>query len=247
MSHPTWREFFDAHSARYNENPFTQNTRFEVEFILDLFELQPGSTILDMGCGTGRHAIEFAKRGFEVTGVDLSSGMLAVARASAAEAGVDVSCVEENGTSYVSETLFDAAVCLCEGGFGLADLQDEPVGHDLGLLRAIFAALKPGAPFVLTALNGYAIIRQMTDEMVENRQFDPSTMVAMYEDEMDLPEAKVKMLIKERQFIAPELAAMLHYVGFRVEHVWGGTAGEWARRPIKLDEIEAMYVCRKPV
>lgn len=246
MAHPTWREFFDAHAPRYNENAFTKNTRFEVDFILELFELEPGATILDMGCGTGRHSIELAKRGFLVTGVDLSAKMIEVARQSAAESKVQVEWIESDAREFIATTPFDAALCLCEGGFGLADFAEEPVGHDLAMLRSLFSALKPGAPFMLTALNGYAIIRQMTDEMVENRQFDPSTMIAMYEDEMDLPEGKVRMLIKERQFIAPELVAMLHYVGFRVEHVWGGTAGEWARRPIKLDEIEAMYVCRKP-
>jgi len=38
------------------------------------------SRILDLGCGTGRHAIEFARRGFDVTGVDFSEAMLTRAR-----------------------------------------------------------------------------------------------------------------------------------------------------------------------
>jgi hypothetical protein len=39
--------------------------------------------------------------------------------------------------------------------------------------------------------------------------------------------------------------AMMRHVGFTVEHVWGGTAGDWGRRAVKLDEIEAMFVGRK--
>lgn len=245
MSHPTWREFFNRHAPHYDENPFTQNTRFEVDFMLELFDLPDGARILDMGCGTGRHSIELAQRGYAVTGVDISAGMLAVAHGHALASGVSVDFVESDGTAFIASAPFDAAICVCEGGFGLTDLQDEPVSHDLAMLRSIHSALKQGAPFLLTALNGYAIIRQMTDEMVEQRQFDPSTMIAVYEDTMNLPEGTVQMLIKERQFIAPELVAMLHHVGFRVEHVWGGTAGEWARRPIKLDEVEVMYVARK--
>lgn len=241
----SWQAFFDAHAPHYLENGFTKNTVAEVRFLLERLNLPPGSSILDMGCGVGRHAIELAKRGYQVTGVDLSAGMLAQARAAAETAGVAVSWIEADGKTYRSSTLFDAAICLCEGGLGLADVDEEPVGHDLAILRSIHAALKPGAPFVLTALNGYAIIRRMTDEHVVNGSFDPTTMLATYQDEWDLPEGKRSMAIRERLFIPPELVAMLRHVGFLVENVWGGTAGDWGERPIKLDEIEMMVWCRK--
>lgn len=241
----TWREFFDAHAPRYMENVFTKWTKTEVSFLLELWDLPPGSSILDMGCGTGRHAVEFATRGFKVTGVDLSQGMLAEAAKAADEAGVEVEWIHADGTMFESDRSYDAAMCLCEGGIGLIEQGEEPVGHDLAILRNIAAALKPGAPFVLTALNGYAIIRRMTDEHVQGGAFDPATMLAQYVDEFELPEGKRSMLIRERLFIAPEMVAMLRVAGFEVQHVWGGTAGEWGKRPIKLDEIEAMYVCRK--
>jgi hypothetical protein len=38
---------------------------------------------------------------------------------------------------------------------------------------------------------------------------------------------------------------MLRQAGFIVDNVFGGTAGHWARRPLSLDEVEAMYVCRR--
>ncbi|MBI5707303.1 MAG: class I SAM-dependent methyltransferase [Armatimonadetes bacterium] len=240
-----WQAFFDAHAPHYLQNGFTKNTVGEVAFLLERLNLPAGSSILDMGCGVGRHAVELAKRGFQVTGVDLSEGMLAQARRAEEEAGVSVAWVHADGKTFRSQQLFDAAICLCEGGLGLADVDEEPVGHDLAILRSIHAALKPGAPFVLTALNGYAIIRRMTDEHVANGSFDPTTMLATYQDEWDLPEGKRTMAIRERLFIPPELVAMLRHVGFLVENVWGGTAGDWGERPIKLDEIEMMVWCRK--
>jgi cyclopropane fatty-acyl-phospholipid synthase-like methyltransferase len=88
-SQSAWQQFFDGHAERYEENPFTKHTAQEVDFFLELFSLEPGSTVLDMGCGTGRHAIELAKRGFEVVGVDLSAKMLEVARRNALRAGVN--------------------------------------------------------------------------------------------------------------------------------------------------------------
>src|SRR6185503_5230698 len=53
----------------------------------------PGRSILDAGCGTGRHVLELARRGYLVHGIDLSPEMIAVARARLGEtpsASVDV-------------------------------------------------------------------------------------------------------------------------------------------------------------
>lgn len=241
-----WREFFDAHAPHYDQNAFTQWTPTEVSFLIEKMELHQGMHLIDIGCGTGRHAVEFAKRGFRVTGVDLSSGMLEQARAKAAAAGVDVEFVHADAREFVRQSAFDAAICLCEGGLGLADYDVDPLAHDLAILRNAFADLKRGAPFAITALNGYAIIRRMTDEHVKGGAFDPATMMAQYLDEWDLPEGKRKIVIRERLFIPPEYVAILRHVGFEVRNVWGGTAGEWGVRPLKLDEIEAMYLCRKP-
>jgi cyclopropane fatty-acyl-phospholipid synthase-like methyltransferase len=74
----TWEEFFDAHAPIYENNVFTKNTIREVDFLVKELSLKPGALILDIGCGTGRHSIELAKRGYAVTGLDLSSEMLAM-------------------------------------------------------------------------------------------------------------------------------------------------------------------------
>lgn len=240
-----WQAFFDAHAPHYDENPFTAHTATEVDFLLRLFALPVGSAVLDMGCGTGRHALELAKRGYRVTGVDLSEGMLAVARAKAAVDGLDVRFVGSDATTFTTDERFDAAICLCEGGPGLIGKGDDAEAHDLAIFQSISRSLKPNAPFLLTALNGYATIRQMQDPIVHEGRFDPATMVSRYEDVWDLPEGERVVQIYERLFIPPEVVRLLKAAGFRVDAVWGGTAGHWAQRPLSLDEVEAMYVCRK--
>lgn len=241
-----WRDFFDAHAPYYEQNAFTKATVAEVTFLEEVLELQAGARILDIGCGTGRHCIELAKRGYVATGVDISSGMLQVARDNASNAGVAVEFIEMDARLFRSETQFDHAICLCEGGFNLVDHDDDPIAHDLGMLRSAFENISPNGRFVLTCLNGYQVIRQMTDEAVAKGSFDPATMISRYQDTWELPEGERIMMIRERLFIPPEVVAMLRHVGFEVLSVWGGTAGEWARRPIKLDEIEVMYLARKP-
>jgi 2-polyprenyl-3-methyl-5-hydroxy-6-metoxy-1,4-benzoquinol methylase len=240
----SWQRFFDAHAPHYDGNPFTKHTQAEIDFFLTLYPLAPGARILDVGCGTGRHAVELARRGFRVTGLDLSEGMLAQARAKAQEAGVQVEFVQADAADFQFNEPFDAAICLCEGAVGLIERGVDAEAHDLAIFRNIARSLRPGAPFLLTALNGYAVIRQMNDERVHEGRFDPATMASNYEDEWDLPEGKRVMTIHERLFIAPEVTRMLREAGFQVDNVYGGTAGHWGRRHLSLDEVEAMYVCR---
>src|SRR5262249_50954347 len=137
----------------------------------------PGGDILDIGCGTGRHAVELAKRGYMVTGVDISRGVLAEADRAAREQDVEVEWIQADATRFVAPRLFDAAICLCEGAFGLLSTEDDPVQHDRVILQNIYDALKPGAPFMLTTFNGVAKLRQISQDDIETGRFDPVTMV----------------------------------------------------------------------
>jgi 2-polyprenyl-3-methyl-5-hydroxy-6-metoxy-1,4-benzoquinol methylase len=240
-----WKAFFEGQAATYEENAFTQHTKPEVDFFLSLYALPTKCSILDIGCGTGRHSIELARRGYRVTGLDLSSAMLDIARANAQAAGVELTWIEADATDFKLDEKFDAAICLCEGGVGLIERGEDAEQHDFSIFRNIAACLKPGAPFLLTAMNGYAIIRQMKDELIAEGRFDPATMIASYDDVWDLPGGAVPMRVYERLFIPPEIVKMLQGAGFHVDNVLGGTAGHWAHRFVSLDEVEAMFVCRR--
>ena len=60
-----WQAFYDRHAPHYDRGVFTHHTVDEVDFLLDVLALPVGARILDVGCGTGRHAIELAGRGTE--------------------------------------------------------------------------------------------------------------------------------------------------------------------------------------
>lgn len=240
----SWQRFFNNHAPHYMQNAFTRNTKAEVDFILKELKLKPGVRLLDVGCGTGRHAVEFARRGYKVTGVDLSMRMLAEAKRAANTAGVKVEWVHADATAFRLNKRFDAAFCLCEGAFGLLGLDDDPVEHDLRILRNIAQALKNDARFVLTTLNAFRKIREINQDDVEKGRFDLVNMVEAL-SELDVPEGKKKVKLREKSYTPSELAWLLREVGFEVEHIWGGTAGEWGRRKIRLDEIEFMIVAKR--
>ncbi|TEU00111.1 MAG: class I SAM-dependent methyltransferase [Anaerolineales bacterium] len=240
-----WELFFDRHAPHYMDNTFTKNTLEEVEFIIEELKLPAGSHILDVGCGTGRHSIELARRGYKMTGVDISTGMLNEARRGAARAGVKIDLIHADAVEFISEKEFDAAICICEGAFGLLSSEDDPYQHDLGILRNINEALKPNGMLILTALNGMLKIRGATQEAITDGTFDPLTLMEIYPHEYEGMEGEKTIIVRERGFVPSELVLMLRIAGFRVERIWGGTAGNWKRKAVDLDEMEMMVIARK--
>ena len=99
-----WQRFFEGHAPRYREQLYTKDTVTEVDFLVNVLDLEPGHHILDLACGTGRHAVELAKRGHRVTGVDISAGMLAEVQRAAEIASVAVEWLQADVTSLPLRT-----------------------------------------------------------------------------------------------------------------------------------------------
>lgn len=226
-------QLFSATADAYKEKDFTRNTAAEVDFILAECALPPGSRILDMGCGTGRHAVELARRGYRVVGVDIAAGMLAEARTAANDAGVTVAWIEADATCFATPERFDAALCLYGGAFGILNLDDDPAHHDRAVLRAIATALKPGAPLILTTLNAFARLRELTDADITPGRFDPLTLEETYTDEAVTATGMKRLRLKERRWLPPELITLCCDADFTVAHIWGGTSGQWSWRPCR--------------
>ena len=238
-----WEAFFDAHAPVYDENTFTKNTVQEVNFLVEELRLAPRCSILDVGCGTGRHSIELAKRGYAVTGINLSSEMLARAASAAKTADVGVEWIRSDATKFSLPRKFDAVICLCEGAFGLLSPGDDSIDQPLSILRNISRSLKPGAKAMFTVLNATAMLRKYTNKDIAEGQFDPLTMVesSEYPPREGLP----AVAVRERGFVPTELRLLFRLAGLSVVNIWGGTAGNWGRRTLDLDEIEIMIVARK--
>lgn len=243
MKKHEWEEFFDREADYYLQEPFTKHTKKEIDFLLEEFKLPEGAKILDMGCGVGRHSIEFAKRGYCVTGIDISQKMLEKAKEWAQKEGVEVELIKADAARFECNEGFDAVICLCEGAFSLLGLSDDPIEHDLAILRNIYKSLKPRGKFILTALSALSRIKKATNEDIASGVFDPNTMT--FFEELEAPDG-TKIPIRERVYVPTELYLMFKMVGFEVKAIWGGTAGRWGKRKVDMDDIEIMVVAEKP-
>jgi len=242
-----WQEYFNNAAPGYNEEVFTKNTEAEVKFLIEELNLPRGSKILDMGCGTGRHSIGLAAHGYQMTGVDWSLGMLKQAESDAEKAGIEIDWVCEDAKTYRLPDTFDAAICLCEGAFGLLLKDEDPETHDSSILRNIYESLKPGSKLVLGALNGFKKIRDAKQEDITSGKFDPYKLIETFTLVYDLPGGgKKEVVLHEHGFLPAELKKLVESIGFKVLNLWSGTAGDWKREIFNLDEIEIMVIATKP-
>jgi len=117
--------------------------------VLDVLFDKPGR-LLDVGCGTGRHLVHFARRGFEVTGVDLSEHMIAVARDKLADEGLTGRIVRTNFCDLreLSDESFDYAICMFST-LGMVSGRK----NRADALAEVHRVLVPGGTFVVHAHN----------------------------------------------------------------------------------------------
>ena len=127
----------------------------EVEQIAELVSLDPGSKVLDLCCGPGRHAVEFAKAGHAVTGVDLTEAYLARARERARAAGVDVELLRDDMRRFVRPGAFDLVTNLYSSFSYFEDPAD-----DLRAVQNILHSLAPDGLLVME-LMGKEVVAAM--------------------------------------------------------------------------------------
>jgi SAM-dependent methyltransferase len=103
----------------------------------------PGGAILDVACGAGRHSIPLARRGYSVTGVDLSAMFLDEARRRSEAEELPVAWHRGDMRALPWRDRFDGALCF-GNSFGYCDRDGTRA-----FVRTLAASLKPGAAFVL--------------------------------------------------------------------------------------------------
>ena len=209
----------------YLRYSFTKGTKQEVDFLFDSGIVAHGSRVLDVGCGPGRHAVELAKRGCIVHGIDISESFIQVAREDAASLPATFEVADARCMKFENE--FDIAICICQGAFGMHpdDLFDRKV------LAGIARALRPGGELFLTAFNAYFSIRHHV-----SAEFDASAGISTERTKVlnETGESLEGELITGC-YTPRELRLMAEMAGFGQIRVFGGEPGAFAENAPQVD------------
>lgn len=242
---------FDGASA---EMAWTERTESEVNRALNMLRPQGGERVLDLACGSGRHSIELARRGFSVVGADISPELIAIAnRDAAAEPELDVSFLEADLRELAHENEFDLVLNLNDGAIGYLENDEE----NLRTFAVIARALRPGGrnlvqlPNVLYAIENLPqrswIPSSSMVELVEHRwnrsdRYMEGAMIPVRFGE-PLENLDTRIEFRQRLYSAEELAEIYAAVGMELEATFHGSG---KRREPSAKQFEIFAAARKP-
>ena len=245
---PWYVQFFKGDYLRIYGHTLQQNrTDLEAQFAIHALGLEPDHSVLDLCCGQGRHSIALAKTGMDVTGVDLSEEMLAIARSNAAQIRFAPArggnAEGKGGLTFQQSDMrrlpnefsgkFDAVINMFSS-FGYLETEDD----DQQVLLQIARCLKPGGKLLMDLLNREWVIinNEETDWhrhddgriVLERRQLDLQTSTNHLTYTEILPDGTRKEMsdLHMRLYSLTELTKMLAAAGLNLEHVYGGFRGE---------------------
>lgn len=220
------------------EQSWTENTTEQVDFIIQTLELKGNERILDLACGYGRHSLEFARRGYDVVGVDITNAYVEDARKEAGKAGLNVEfiCSDIRDVKFKNE--FDVVLNLADGAIGYLENDDE----NLKIFDVIAQALKEeGKSFIDIQSGDYAdahFPQKLWDAgdntlTLSNFEWDKDTRIMLYGqldflygDELKKPEMMYGN--PTRLYTENELAHIMGKRGMKLITAYSDYNGNWA-------------------
>src|SRR4030095_8474216 len=136
--------FFDGHYKDIWRHIFPEKTTLaEVDFIVEEAKLKLGQHVLDVMCGYGRHSLELANRGINVTAIDNLPDYINEIKEKAATKNLPIECICTDILEMQVDQEFDAVICM---GNSLQFFSEE---DSIRILSNISAHLKPGGKFFI--------------------------------------------------------------------------------------------------
>ncbi len=249
-----WYEaLFENYANNYEKEPFTKGTIGECDFIEKEIGYNKDLNILDIGCGTGRHSIELAKRGYHLTGIDLSDSMLQRAKEKAKAQNLKIEFQKHDARKLPFKDDFDLAIMLCEGGFCLMETDE----MNFEILRNVAKSLKKSGKLIFTTLNGLFPLYHSVEKFhltvdegnttCRSNTFDLMTFrdhnIVTVEDDSG---NKKQLECNERFYVPSEITWMLKSLGFQKIDIYGAKLGAFSRdNPLTTEDFEMLVIAEK--
>ena len=250
-----WYEaLFENYARKYDKEIYVQGTVGECDFIEQEINKDKTVRIIDIGCGTGRHSIELAKRGYNVTGIDLSESQLKRAIEKANEQGVQVDFQKHDARALPFKNTFDLAIMLCEGGFSLMETDE----MNFEILKNATKALKDKGKLIFNTLNGLFPLFHSVNEFYASAQkeglsqckecsFDLMTFrdynTVVVEDDSG---NKKELKCNERYYVPSEITWLLKTLGYKKIDIYGAKLGAFSRNAkLTREDLEMLVIAVK--
>jgi D-alanine-D-alanine ligase len=237
-----WRTWFGPAYLSLYDDYLAERTPIEVDRLEVLLALRPPVRILDLACGQGRHTIELARRGYQVTGVDLSTYLLDVAAARARAAKVTMRFVHGDMREPIRGGRFDAALSLFTSfGYFVDEADDRKV------LRSAASMLAPSGRLLLEVLNGERERENFEPRqwfsvgktaVMEERQLDQAGRRLVVQRTVSTPNARQTDVHAIRIYSGAEVDTALHEAGFNDVRLYG----DWNGEPLSPSSLRVLAV-----
>lgn len=254
MNHVWWR----SHLRKLPDLGFlgTLGSFQEVDdlmpFLTGVLDAPAGGRIVDLGCGRGSFAVRFAQWGYQVTGVEEAAPLLQIARQAAERWEVEPELRQADLRSLPERSHFDGALVLDFGTLSDTDNSE--------MMRAVAAALKPGARVVFSTCNPYYWSREPRTlhsavegtDIIRRFAFDFPTGAVQSRVRFILPNGERKDLPKARYraYTIPELRSLVAAVGLADLKIYGEDADGLPQTEEPLDSLNTPFfhcVAMRPV
>jgi SAM-dependent methyltransferase len=241
-----WQSFFTGLVVDFWRAAMTpEATRAEADFFEKHLRVQPGARLLDVPCGDGRLSLELARRGYRMTGVDLSEEFLATARESAQREALSITWRHSDMRDLPWTGEFDGAFC---GGSSFGFLGDE---GDTAFVAAVCRAIAHGARFAIDAIKAAEVIlpafrerneMQLKDiHFVGENRYDPETGWIDNRYTVTRHDRSETRVAAHRVYTYRDIARMLEEAGFGECEGLGSLDGE----PFRLGSSRLILIASK--
>ncbi len=249
-----YEELFENYGYKYDNECFVQGTIKECDFIEQEVGFNKSLKILDLGCGTGRHSIELAKRGYTITGVDLSESLLNRAKEKALQQKVNINFIKADARNLNFSKEFDLIIMLCEGAFPLMETDE----MNFQILENASNALTENGKLIFTTLNGLFPLHHSIENFCasstedgnatyRNNKFDLMTFrdynLTIVKDDFG---NKKELHCNERYYVPSEITWMLKCLKFKKIDIFGAKLGNFSRNDkLTTDDFEMLVIANK--
>lgn len=183
--------------------------------------------VMDIACGAGRHALEFARLGFTTTANDLSPFLLECTRSQAARENISIECTRQDMRHISVENTYDLVVQLFSS-FGYFKTKKE----DLQVLRNVHRALKKDGRYILDLINPVYLKKNLDpsssrtiDDLIvsEQRRIEADRVIKQIT--IRSPDDSTTFEESVRLYRIEIIGDMLASAGFEIKEIFGDYEG----------------------